>query len=130
MRAGTVVRYARVPGESVISLTCSITLAVHNGSRYTQEMLQSFRDKDTERVWQRRRSKRLDEQTHRAALRKLLILDAADRLGDLRVPPGNRLEKLKGDRAGAYSIRVNDQWRICFRWTTAGPDDVEIVDYH
>lgn len=93
-------------------------------------MLRSFRDKDTERVWQRRRSKRLDEPTQHAALRKLLILDAAERLGDLRVPPGNRLEKLKGDRASAYSIRVNDQWRICFRWTTAGPEDVEIVDHH
>lgn len=76
------------------------------------------------------RSKRLDQQTQRAALRTLLILDAADRLADLRVPPGNRLEKLKGDRANTYSIRINDQWRICFRWTTAGPEDVEIVDYH
>ncbi len=93
-------------------------------------MLLSFRDKDTERVWQRRRSKRLDEPTQRVALRKLLILDAADRLGDLRIPPGNRLEKLKGGRANTYSIRINDQWRICFRWTTAGPQDVEIVDYH
>ena len=93
-------------------------------------MLQSFRDKDAERVWGRQRSKRLDQHTQRAALRKLLILDAADRIGDLRVPPGNRLEKLKGDRAGSYSIRINDQWRICFRWTTAGPEDVEIVDYH
>jgi proteic killer suppression protein len=93
-------------------------------------MLQSFADKDTERVWQRRRSKRLDEPTQRTALRKLLILDAADRLGDLRIPPGNRLEKLKGDRANTYSIRINDQWRICFRWTTAGPEDIEIVDYH
>ena len=93
-------------------------------------VLQSFRDKDTERVWQRQRSKRLDKTTQRAALRKLLILDAADQIGDLRVPPGNRLERLKGDRADTYSIRVNDQWRICFRWTTAGPEDVEIVDYH
>ena len=93
-------------------------------------MLQSFGDKDTERVWQRQRSKRLDPTTQRAALRKLLILDAADRIADLRVSPGNRLEKLKGDRANTYSIRINDQWRICFRWTTAGPDDVEIVDYH
>ncbi|MFP5578371.1 MAG: type II toxin-antitoxin system RelE/ParE family toxin [Acidimicrobiia bacterium] len=93
-------------------------------------MLQSFRDKDTERVWLRQRSKRLDQQTQRAALRKLLVLDAADQLGDLRVPPGNRLEKLKGDRTNSYSIRVNDQWRICFRWTAAGPKDVEIVDYH
>jgi proteic killer suppression protein len=58
------------------------------------------------------------------------ILDAAEVLGDLRVPPGNRLEKLKGDRAGSYSIRVNQQWRICFPWTDAGAEDVEIVDYH
>lgn len=93
-------------------------------------MLQSFRDKDTERVWTRQRSKRLDQPTQRAALRKLLILDAADEIRDLRIPPGNRLEKLKGDRANSYSIRINDQWRICFRWTTAGPEDVEIVDYH
>jgi proteic killer suppression protein len=95
-----------------------------------RRVLQSFRDKDTERVWQRKGSKRFDQQTQRAALRKLLILDAADQLGDLRVPPGNRLEKLKGDRANTYSIRINDQWRICFQWTTAGPEDVEIVDYH
>jgi proteic killer suppression protein len=60
----------------------------------------------------------------------LLILDAADVLVDLRVPPGNRLEKLRGDRTGQYSVRVNQQWRICFRWTSAGPADVEIVDYH
>jgi len=93
-------------------------------------VLQSFRDKDTERVWQRQRIRRLDEDTQRAALRKLLILDAADAINDLRVPPGNRLEKLKGDRAGDYSIRINQQWRICFRWTTAGPEDIEIVDYH
>jgi proteic killer suppression protein len=64
------------------------------------------------------------------ALRKLLILDAADALGDLRVPPGNRLERLRGDRVDEYSIRINRQWRICFRWTTGGPEDVEIVDYH
>ena len=93
-------------------------------------MLQSFSDKGTERVWQRQRSKRLDPTTQRAALRKLLILDAADQIGDLRIPPGNRLEKLKGDSANTYSIRINDQWRICFRWTNAGPEDVEIVGYH
>ncbi len=93
-------------------------------------MLRSFADNDTERVWQRKPVRKLDQGTQRIALRKLLILDAADALGDLRVPPGNRLEKLKGDRAGTYSIRVNRQWRICFRWTAAGPQDVEIVDYH
>jgi len=64
------------------------------------------------------------------AWRKLAMLDAAEVLGDLRVPPGNRLEKLAGDRAGQYSIRINQQWRICFRWTEAGPEDVEITDYH
>lgn len=74
--------------------------------------------------------RKLDQGTQRAALRKLLILDAAEALDDLRIPPGNRLEKLKGDRAGSYSVRVNQQWRICFRWTAAGPEDVEIVDYH
>ena len=94
------------------------------------EVLRSFRDRDTERVWQRQRLRKLDEKTQRMALRKLLILDAADALGDLRVPPGNRLEKLRGDRADTYSIRINRQWRICFRWTVAGPEDVEIVDYH
>lgn len=93
-------------------------------------VLRSFADKDTERVGQRERSKRLDQNTQRAALRKLLILDAAEILDDLRVPPGNRLEKLRGDRAGQHSVRVNQQWRICFRWTPAGPEDVEIVDYH
>ena len=93
-------------------------------------MLRSFKDKETEKIWRRQGSRRLDLPTQRAGLRKLLILDAAEQLGDLRVPPGNRLEKLRGDRANTYSIRINDQWRICFRWTAAGPEDVEIVDYH
>lgn len=93
-------------------------------------VLRSFADKDTERVWRRERSRRLDLNTQRAALRKLLILDAADVLDDLKVPPGNRLEKLRGDRSGQHSVRVNQRWRICFRWTSAGPEDVEIVDYH
>ena len=74
--------------------------------------------------------RKLDAEVQRAALRKLLILDAAETLDDLRVPPGNRLEKLKGRRAGSYSVRINQQWRICFSWTDAGPEDVEIVDYH
>jgi len=65
-----------------------------------------------------------------SAQRKLLIVDAADELNDLRVPPGNRPDKLRGDRAGQYSIRINQQWRICFRWTDAGPEDASIVDYH
>lgn len=93
-------------------------------------MLRSFADKETERVWQRLRARKLAQDVQRAALRKLLILDAAETLDDLRVPPGNRLEKLKGNRAGSYSVRINQQWRICFRWTEAGPEDIEIVDYH
>ena len=93
-------------------------------------MLRSFADKDTERVWRRERSRRLDRTTQHAALRKLLILDAAETLDDVRVPPGNRLEKLRGDRAGQHSIRINQQWRIRFRWTAAGREDIHIVDYH
>jgi proteic killer suppression protein len=93
-------------------------------------VLRSFADKETERVWQRQRVRKLDKGIQRAALRKLLILDAAETLDDLRVPPGNRLEKLKGDRVGSHSVRINQQWRICFRWTNAGPEDVDIVDYH
>jgi toxin HigB-1 len=93
-------------------------------------VLRSFADKEAERVWRRQRVRKLDQGTQRSALRKLLILDAAETLDDLRVPPGSRLEKLKGDRAGSYSVRINQQWRVCFRWTAAGPEDVEIVDYH
>jgi toxin HigB-1 len=93
-------------------------------------VLRSFANKETKRVWQRQRVRKLKEEVQRAALRKLLILDAAETLDDLRVPPGNRLEKLKGSRAGSYSVRINQQWRICFSWTDAGPEDVEIVDYH
>jgi len=93
-------------------------------------VLRSFADKETERVWQRRRVRKLAQDVQRAALRKLLILDAAETLDDLQVPPGNRLEKLKGNRTGSYSVRINQQWRICFRWTEAGPEGIEIVDYH
>jgi len=93
-------------------------------------VLQSFGDKDTELIWRRQKIRALDASTQRAALRKLAMLDAADLIGDLRIPPGNRLEKLKGDRAGRYSARINQQWRICFVWTAAGQTDVEIVDFH
>ena len=93
-------------------------------------MVRSFRDSDTEALFQRRRTRRLPASLQRVALRKLVILDAADSLSDLRVPPGNRLEPLKGDRAGQHSIRINDQWRICFVWRATDAFDVEIVDYH
>lgn len=93
-------------------------------------MIRSFADDDTKKVWRRERTRRFGSETSRAALRKLLILDAAETLNDLRVPPGNRLEKLYGDRGGQHSIRINDQWRVCFRWSNAGADNVEILDYH
>ncbi|MGH3951106.1 MAG: type II toxin-antitoxin system RelE/ParE family toxin [Acidimicrobiia bacterium] len=93
-------------------------------------MLRSFADKETEQVWNRERSRLFGPDLQRAAYRKLLLLDAAEDLADLRVPPGNRLEKLHGDRKGQHSIRINQQRRICFRWTPSGPEVVEIVDYH
>jgi toxin HigB-1 len=93
-------------------------------------VIRSFGDRDTERLWNRERVRSLDARVLRTALRKLVILDAAVTLDDLRVPPGNRLEALKGSRRGQHSIRINDQWRICFSWTDTGPEDVEIVDYH
>lgn len=93
-------------------------------------MIRSFANGDTERVFNRQRVPNLGPDVQRAANRTLLVLDAADVLQDLRVPPGNRLERLRGGRAGQYSVRVNDQWRICFHWTDTGPADVELVDYH
>lgn len=93
-------------------------------------MIRSFRDRETERVFRREARTKFAPPVARAALRKLLILDAAEDLADLRIPPGNRLEKLTGDRAGQHSIRVNDQWRVCFRWQDGDAHEVEIVDYH
>lgn len=93
-------------------------------------MIRSIADRDTERVWRREPARRLDPRIHKTANRKLHQLDAAVSLDSMRVPPGNRLESLRGDRAGQHSIRINDQWRICFRWTGAGAEEVEIVDYH
>lgn len=93
-------------------------------------MIQSFADRDTERLFQRQPVRRLPSSLHWAMRRKLVMLDAAEQLEDLRVPPGNRLEKLRDDRAGQHSIRVNDRWRVCFRWRDGHAHDVEIVDYH
>ena len=93
-------------------------------------MFLSFGDKTTERVWQREPVRSINQELLRSAVRKLLILDAAERLEDLTVPPGNRLEKLQGDCAGQHSIRINQQCRICFRWTAAGPEDVSIINDH
>jgi proteic killer suppression protein len=90
----------------------------------------SFKDDDTNRVWQRLAVRKFGPEVQKIAWRKLAYLNAAERISDLAVPPGNRLEKLKGNRAGQYSIRVNDQYRICFKWVANGPEGVELVDYH
>jgi proteic killer suppression protein len=93
-------------------------------------MIQSFACPDTERLFRRERPKRFPQSVHRVAFRKLRMLHRAQALQDLRVPPGNRLEALKGKRKGQHSIRVNDQFRICFLWQSGDAFEVEIVDYH
>lgn len=93
-------------------------------------MIRGFADSETALIWSGQRSRRLPTDIQSVALRKLRLLNQARVLADLRVPPGNRLEALKADRAGQHSIRINDQWRICFRWSDGGAQDVEIVDYH
>jgi proteic killer suppression protein len=92
-------------------------------------MIRSFKDAATARLFADEDVARF-RGIERQARRKLMLLDGAASLNDLRVPPGNRLEALKGDRKGQHSVRINDQWRICFVWQASGPDDVEIVDYH
>ena len=93
-------------------------------------MIVSFRSKETEAIWRGEMSRRLPPEIQQTARRKLRMLNNARSLLDLRAPPANRLEALKRDRKGQHAIRINDQWRICFVWTDAGPVDVEIVDYH
>ena len=93
-------------------------------------MIKSFGNRDTERLFGREPVRRFPSNLARVMLRRLVAVDAADALDDLRIPPGNWLEKLKGSRAGQYSIRVNDQWRVCFHWKDGNAYDVEIVDYH
>ncbi|MGI9169597.1 MAG: type II toxin-antitoxin system RelE/ParE family toxin [Caulobacteraceae bacterium] len=93
-------------------------------------MIRTFRDRETERVWRGERSRRLPGAIQDIALRKLRLINAAMLLDDLRVPPGNRFEALAGDRRGQHSIRINQQWRICFRWADGEAEDVEIHDYH
>ena len=93
-------------------------------------MIESFADPETEQIYRGLLSRKFPVDIQRSARRKLLYLDDADDLRDLLAPPGNRLELLRGNRAGQYSIRVNDQWRICFRWDQGKAQQVEIVDYH
>jgi proteic killer suppression protein len=108
-----------------------ITLDIYNAERYgLSEMIRSFACHETEKLFNDESSRRLPTQIQRVARRKLLLLHQARSLNDLRVPYGNHLEALKDDRKGQHSIRINDQWRICFRWHGEDALDVEIVDYH
>ena len=93
-------------------------------------MIIGFAFKETEKIWRGEVSRKLPRDIQQIALRKLFMLDKAQTLNDLKIPPSNRLEALKDDRKGQHSIRINDQWRICFVWTKNGPNAVEIVDYH
>jgi len=93
-------------------------------------MILGFRDRETEQVWRGERSRKLPREIQQVARRKLRMLNNAKTLQDLRIPPANRLEALKGERKGQWSIRVNDQWRICFVWNNGNASEVEIVDYH
>jgi len=93
-------------------------------------MIRAFNDKETEKIFKRFHSRRFPESMQRIAFRKLRMINRAININDLRFPPANRLEKLSGDRTGQYSIRINGQWRICFKWQKGDADKVEIVDYH
>lgn len=97
---------------------------------YICQMIRSFADEAMSLIWSGLRSRKLPSDIQAVALRKLRMLNQSRSITDLRIPPGNRLEALKGDRQGQHSIRVNDQWRICFVWKDGGAEDVEIVDYH
>lgn len=101
-----------------------------NASRYYRFVIKTFADNETRRLFERERVRRVPSDLRKRALNKLLILDAAESLEDLRRPPGNHLERLSGDREGRHSIRVNEQWRICFRWSGGDALDGEVVDYH
>jgi toxin HigB-1 len=93
-------------------------------------MIHSFSDKPTEELWEGHKPKQLPPAIHRTALKKLMLIDQSTTLADLRVPPGNRLEAPKGDRLGEHSIRINDQWRVCFRWEAGSAHDVEISKHY
>ena len=93
-------------------------------------MIKSFRDKETEKIYFREKSRKLPNDIQQSALRKLRMINNANNINDLRIPPANRLEKLSGTRSSQYSIRINDQWRICFIWKASDAYDVEITDYH
>jgi len=115
----------QTPNPKGITLDVIIVLYYDEG-----DMIKTFASKETEKLFQREVSRVLPTDIQRKARLKLEILDGVEKLDDLKVPPGNRLEKLSGNRAGQYSVRINQQWRICFRWKNGDCYDVEIVDYH
>ena len=118
------------PRNSSDSARAAGRLDTRNDSRYYSQVIRSFKDKRADAIFRGEFVKGLDAQIQQRAREKLKYLDAAANLGDLRVPPGNQLEALKGDRKGQYSIRINQQWRVCFRWNNGEALDVEIIDYH
>ena len=126
----------RVPAQQSVALADSIssrygTLAIRISAGYVWVVIRNFKGKFAEVILEGRRvPKGFPANLAKVARRKLIMVDAAAVLEALNSPPGNRLEALKGDLAGKYSIRINDQWRVVFRWTDAGPEDVEIIDYH
>ena len=105
-------------------------MALYDDSRYNLLMIRSFKSKETEKVWNGNVARKLPNDVQQIARRKLRMLNNAVDLNDLRIPPANRLEPLKGERKGQHSIRINQQWRICFKWKNGDAFDVEIVDYH
>jgi len=113
------------PPRSATTIPCG-----HDALRYSRGVIRSFRSADAERIWRGDAVRRFPHGLQRIARRKLRMLNNAQSLTDLRVPPGNRLERLRGDRRGQFSIRINEQWRICFAWSEGDAYDVEIVDYH
>jgi proteic killer suppression protein len=106
------------------------TLCINNDMRYCFFMIKSFKCKETQKIFNRSFSKKLPQNIHLKSRQKLVLIDAATEVIDLKIPPGNRLEELKDDRIGQHSIRINDQWRICFIWKSGDAFNVEIVDYH
>ena len=126
----------RVPAQQSVALADSIssrygTLAIRISAGYVWVVIRNFKGKFAEVILEGRRvPKGFPANLAKVARRKLIMVDAAAVLEALNSPPGNRLEALKGELAGKYSIRINDQWRVVFRWTEAGPEDVEIIDYH
>jgi len=125
-RTAGFVRLQRFLGRRDVVTDCGISAIRY----YKGVVIRSFSDSKTAQVFNRVRVSKWSKDIQRQALRKLLLLDAAESVEDLRIPPGNRLERLKGKRAGQYSIRINDQWRICFKWSGGHAKEVEIVDYH